>query len=119
MRIGFTAFSSALTLDDRSPKPIAPPAPAETLMKFLLVVDVICSSSMIAVFSWRNRAVRHPINSPAFVIDAPAFDTLESRHGKSNWGTGQRFDLWRSHGSHDAPDAISGGQDHGIGGGFH
>jgi hypothetical protein len=40
MRNGFAAFSSALTLG-RSPSPIALPATAESLINFLLVVDVI------------------------------------------------------------------------------
>jgi hypothetical protein len=56
MRIGFVAFSSALAFG-RSPNPIAPPATAETLMKRLLVVNLIESGSMAAVFSRCNRTI--------------------------------------------------------------
>jgi hypothetical protein len=42
MRNGFAAFSVALAAD-RNPKPNAPPVAAETLMKFLRVVDLMQS----------------------------------------------------------------------------
>jgi hypothetical protein len=56
MRIGFVAFSSALAFG-RSPNPIAPPATAETLMKLLLVVNLIECGSMAAIFFWCNRTI--------------------------------------------------------------
>ncbi len=76
MRMGLVVFSSALARSG-NPKPKAPPATAETLMNFLLVVDIMESWSMIAVFSQRNRSVcgedrnirrcdPAPENSPAF-----------------------------------------------------
>jgi hypothetical protein len=48
MRIDFSAFSPAAAFE-ASPNPSAPPAAAESLMKFLLVVDVMENGSMMAL----------------------------------------------------------------------
>jgi hypothetical protein len=53
IRRGFD-FSSALVFE-RTPRPSAPPAAAETLMKFRRVVDVMRSGSMIGVKAECNR----------------------------------------------------------------
>jgi hypothetical protein len=82
MRIGLAAFSAALALD-RSPNPIAPPAMAEILTNFRLVVNLISSGSMLADFSECNRTVQtYPL---AFVIDAATFHGLESSPWQTSW----------------------------------
>jgi hypothetical protein len=76
-------------------------------MKFLLVVDVMESRSMIGVVEKCNRRIDYTVPPFAIVIDYLAPSALESTDGKSNWWIDQRLDLWRRRRGDNAPHAIS------------